>query len=572
MNRSLVVLSCSGTKRDAPGLMPAIHRYNGPYYQDLRSYLRGNAWPSGFSVAVLSAKYGLIGGLTPIPDYDQRMNPGRARELRQSVTKTLLSWSDHHDEVRLVLGKDYLPAIDMAQLRRSGIEPVITGGRIGEKRQSLGRHLRQYPLQPRSGSTETLFVKSPMYFLPDWDDMLDTGYDFVADEFSAPNRADRKEQHCSSYMNPERICDGILISLAQRGTSKGLLRRFRPTDRSSLAPPSVRTRFGLDSSQLVFGDCGAFSYVAEDEPTFTVERACSLYELYGFDLGASVDHIPVPFIRRNGKKVLLSESERRRRIQVTKDNARRFIDVHKRYKCQFNPVGVIQALSPEEFAATALEYVRFGYRHVALGGLVPLPDAVILQTVEAVMEALGRLRQRPRVHLFGVFRPALQTAFRQLGVDSFDSATYFRKAWLRDSQNYLGVDGNWYGAIRVPMTTDGRTRKRFIEAGKSIARLAKMEQAALTALNEYDQGLISLEGAFSAVAEYDAQLNRTTGGDTPRLRRYRETLEKKPWKACDCNACRDLGIHVLVFRGYNRNKRRGAHNTLMLYRQAKGQT
>ena len=48
--------------------------------------------------------------------------------------------------------------------------------------------------------------------------------------------------------------------------------------------------------------------------------------------------------------------------------------------------------------------------------------------------------------------------------------------------------------------------------------------------------------------------------------RYRRTLEAKPWQDCDCPFCRKLGIQILIFRGGNRNKRRGAHNTAKLYR------
>ena len=47
--------------------------------------------------------------------------------------------------------------------------------------------------------------------------------------------------------------------------------------------------------------------------------------------------------------------------------------------------------------------------------------------------------------------------------------------------------------------------------------------------------------------------------------KYLRTLEDRPWKKCDCPFCQQLGIQILIFRGANRNKRRGAHNTLMLY-------
>ena len=64
----------------------------------------------------------------------------------------------------------------------------------------------------------------------------------------------------------------------------------------SLAPRSVRDFYSLQDDQWAFGDCGAFSYVAEEAPTISVEQAVSLYDLYDFNLGASVDHIPVPEI------------------------------------------------------------------------------------------------------------------------------------------------------------------------------------------------------------------------------------------------------------------------------------
>jgi hypothetical protein len=41
---------------------------------------------------------------------------------------------------------------------------------------------------------------------------------------------------------------------------------------------------------------------------------------------------------------------------------------------------------------------------------------------------------------------------------------------------------------------------------------------------------------------------------------YRETLEDRPWRACSCGICEHVGIDVAVFRGAERNKRRGFHN------------
>jgi hypothetical protein len=39
------------------------------------------------------------------------------------------------------------------------------------------------------------------------------------------------------------------------------------------------------------------------------------------------------------------------------------------------------------------------------------------------------------------------------------------------------------------------------------------------------------------------------------------TLDNRPWELCKCDICKKNGIDVVIFRGANRNKRRGFHNT-----------
>ena len=47
---------------------------------------------------------------------------------------------------------------------------------------------------------------------------------------------------------------------------------------------------------------------------------------------------------------------------------------------------------------------------------------------------------------------------------------------------------------------------------------------------------------------------------------YRELLQQAPWKTCPCGICEKAGINVAIFRGSERNKRRGFHN-LYAFRQ-----
>ena len=47
---------------------------------------------------------------------------------------------------------------------------------------------------------------------------------------------------------------------------------------------------------------------------------------------------------------------------------------------------------------------------------------------------------------------------------------------------------------------------------------------------------------------------------------YRRTLEDQPWRHCNCGLCAEAGIDIAMFRGSERNKRRGFHN-LSVFRQ-----
>ncbi len=537
-------------------------------FRVLRSFLRENRWPDSLDVAVLSAKFGLIGSLAHISRYDVRMTRQRALELNPLVTASIQKLATSHTEIDLVMGKDYLESINLQCASAVGSTFRFAHGGIGMKLNRLHDLLRQLPYERRRVRKDLARPTRPLYFLPDWDDFLDVDYDFRTDAFSCPSRATRNEEHSIALMRPHRLCDGVLVSLAQHLGTKGLLKRIEHTNSAAFAPRSVRKHFKLEDDQWAFGDCGAFSYVSEEVPTISVEQAVSVYDLYEFDYGASVDHIPALQIMRDEKKFYLSQEDRARRIRLTRSNAEKFIAAHREVRARFTPVGVIQGLTPAQFARQIGDYVDMGYTHLALGGLVPRTDGEILEIVQAVHGQIIKLSSRPWLHLLGVFRPSLQTHFRRFGVNSFDSATYFRKAWLRSDQNYLGSDGKWYAAIRVPPSRDARTLLRLKQSDVTERRIRNLEVKALSTLHDYDRGSVSINECLKAIRAYDSLLPRAEALDIGDG--YRLTLEAKPWKTCTCAVCRTIGIDVIIFRGLNRNKRRGAHNTLQLYHQLTG--
>jgi len=568
VSKRLVVLGCSASKTATEGVVPAINLYDGPSFRVLRAFLREYRWPAPLSVAVLSAQYGLIGGLAHISTYNRRMTPDRALELSPIVRSSLQRLAVDHRQVDLILGEDYRASLSLASHKLAGFpKHRFAVGPIGMKLNYLHNILHRMPRREAHRPRHPSRSGRPLYFLPDWDDFVDAEFDFSSDSFSSLYRQNRHEEHTVSLMGPERICDGVLVSLAQHLGSKGMLRRIGLDSPDALAPRSVRSRFKLKADQWAFGDCGAFSYASEDVPSIGVEQAVHVYNLYEFDLGASVDHIPLPVIVCDGKKIALTEAERRKRIRLTRDNAERFISLRNAHSARFIPVGVIQGITARDYASQVGDYFDMGYRYLALGGLVPRSDPEILEIVNEVSRGLSRLRERPWLHLLGVFRPLLQEHFRRLGVNSFDSATYFRKAWLRSDQNYLGADGEWYAAIRVPLTRDPRTLARLKDSGVSEGRIRRLEQAAMDVLHRYDRGAATLAECLRAVSAYDSLLVRNEAMGKNLLDAYRRTLERKPWKTCGCNVCQEIGIDVILFRGLNRNKRRGAHNTLQRNRR-----
>ena len=88
--KRLIVLACTATKRADPDPLIAIRRYDGPSFRTLRKWQATNPTAAELlDIHILSAQLGLIAADTLISNYNQRMTPNRAVELRQSVCTAL---------------------------------------------------------------------------------------------------------------------------------------------------------------------------------------------------------------------------------------------------------------------------------------------------------------------------------------------------------------------------------------------------------------------------------------------------------------------------------------------------
>ena len=415
------------------------------------------------------------------------------------------------------------------------------------------------------------------FFLPDWEDRVDPSFSFEKDEFSEKHEMDpySNDFYAHQLLISSLPYDGILTSLSifqsklvleNHGTNDISIRGFRDIKKYLKIPEK--------SNLKVLGDCGAFSYVSKRNPPefFNSENVAGIYHKLGFDYGVSVDHMAInSFMVKNketGKreKFTLSPYQKERRVRLTLKNAKDFLDIRKERHYKFKPIGTAQGYNKKSYVRSVKELVGIGYDYIGIGSLVRYTSKDILSILEGIKPEL----EGAKLHLFGVLRPSYLTKFESLGVVSFDSASYLRKAWLRSGQNYLTHDNEWYAAIRIPYSDNMIMRKNSRKIGISEEELVSLERKAIRSLRMFNSGQMSLEGTLRAVIKYDSLLTRNSDDGINLKQRYRRTLENRPWEKCTCEVCKAMGIDALIFRGSNRNKRRGFHNSWVFNNFLKG--
>lgn len=383
--------------------------------------------------------------------------------------------------------------------------------------------------------------KKLRYFIPEWDDQVDPDYNFNSDTHSGGS-GDWSNQVYAHQMLPWPAYDGILVSriVAEKSKKK----------KAIINQVGVHRYLRVPRNYPVMGDCGAFGYIDEKEPPYTTADVLDYYTRLDFDYGVSVDHLIVA----------ATEQDKIYRYDLTIQNAADFIKEHKKQKLSWVPIGAVQGWDPESYVKAAKKYIQMGYKYLALGGMVRSSTEVIIKVIREVRKVIPSDVQ---LHLFGVARLPAIPHFSSLGLNSVDSASMLRKAWLGSDRNYLTENG-WYSAIRVPQSDGSFRVTRLVSDGTISAKnLAKMETTCLEGMRKYAGSSTSpSKSLLDSLVEYDTLVAGNRKGTRERIQR---TLEDRPWEKCPCSICKTSGIEVLVFRGNNRNRRRGFHNTFIFY-------
>jgi hypothetical protein len=395
------------------------------------------------------------------------------------------------------------------------------------------------------------------FFFPDSQDQVDPDFDFVTEEHP-PLRVRQRDDRYIHEVLRTRAIDGVLVSKtivdgwARTGAKYTLAQRQR------LYRVGIRRFFRLDAAPgkdlQTMGDCGAFSYIEEEVPPYKPDEVIDFYEECGFDIGIAIDHVIFGYDPAHDSALLpAANRDWETRQQLTLSLADEFLGRCRTRNVGFTPMGVAQGWSPVSYASAVRELQKIGYRRIALGGMVPLKTGEILACLKEISLTLEPDTQ---LHLLGITRCSNIGTFASFGVTSFDSTSAFRQAFKDDHDNYYTPERN-YTAIRVPQVGGNTSLKKHIQAGRIEQNNAmRLEQECLRALYGYDLGGVKLEDVLDVLRAY----GQLFGSSKDYTSAYSETLRDTPWKECSCGICESAGINVILFRGSERNKRRGFHN------------
>jgi len=384
--------------------------------------------------------------------------------------------------------------------------------------------------------------KKLRYFIPEWDDLVDPDYDFLTDTHSGEN-CNWEHAVYAHQMYPEPNYDGLLMSRAVAEAKKLKKQRINEL--------GVHRYLRVPREFPVMGDCGAFDYILEDTPPYSTADVIDYYTRLDFDYGVSVDHLIVT----------ATEKHKQARYELTIHNAEEFLKEHRKAGLSWEPIGAVQRWDPASYADAAAQYVKMGYRYIGLGGLVRSQTKEIVAILRSVS---AKVPKGIGIHLFGLGRLNAIKDMATLGVTSVDSASPLRRAWLGGKDNYWTLDGAHYRAIRIPEAGKSFRAKRMVSEGRAASGFVQTaERNLMQLLRSYDRGKEDLEHVLEALAEYDHLI---TPDRPSELSEYRRTLEAQPWKSCECQICKEDGVEVVIFRGNNRNRRRGFHNVYVFYR------
>jgi len=427
------------------------------------------------------------------------------------------------------------------------------------------------------------------FYIPEWDDLVDLEYDFINESHSkSHNSTKRNDMYMWEIFNNSSIpFDGVLVSLMTIINNGS---KFEDIKNSGGLHQYLR----LPKRYSILADCGAWGYINKEEegPRFEATEVFNYYKELGIQEAVTVDHLVLPRVKVQGRMI---DVDVQRRMDITYNNGiEGYYFWKKNYSNDFNLLVSVQGLRPSDYLNMFNNYLEHEISSFAFGGLAKKPTKIIIEIIKSLISFLEKKEvEIERIHFFGLGRRSLFSLFQEVekhGVKvSFDTSSWLRQAWL--GGKYFLVESDKlqkYTALRVPFTRSDRSSfkgKRKLTESADIDKLEKLESKTMKFIRAYNENQKLLNEALDAIGEYDKRVlhelkksyrdNYEQKAEERIIRlenhyeglekKYLETLKNRPWNNCDCPICQKHGIDVVIFRGNDRNRRRGFHNTYIMY-------
>ncbi len=336
--------------------------------------------------------------------------------------------------------------------------------------------------------------------------------------------------------------DGLLISKSKFDTNKSRFSHLLKNNKK------LKDAFSIPKDIKLFGDCGAFQYRNEEKPPYTAQEILNYYQDHGFDMGCSIDHIIT-----NKKDV----SEREKRYQITKEYAKKCIDLYNENDYTFELFGVAQGWDIQSYSRIIEFLLELGYKNLCIGGLVGLNKKKIENENDLTLENLlvklePKFKKFKRVHIFGRGNIEYLPLFIDVGVTQFDN-NVMRKSWTDEKRSYFLYNKKnrsmkYYTSIRLPLT-ENKQGKQELDT-KIFNDLRDFSNNGMN-IQDFILSLKNFYEKYNKLNKKKFELNENL---------ITNLLIDAPWKKCECDLCAKYQIHVSVFRRRMRNMSRGFHN------------
>ncbi|MHA2503605.1 MAG: hypothetical protein ACXAE3_12130 [Candidatus Kariarchaeaceae archaeon] len=207
------------------------------------------------------------------------------------------------------------------------------------------------------------------FFMPDWSDLVNRDYNYVAEEPLSDVKVYSHEIYDHANF------DGLLVSKIK-------------LEQSGKNLEAIMNNGGIHQylryNGPVFGDNGAYSYIDEKTPPFTVPDLLNYYDRLGVDLGVSLDHIVTPKY----------EDDKHLRKDITIEAAGKFMDRHQDKGYEFVPIGSAQGWNKASYYESVEALIDANYKYIAIGGVSSATTKTIVGILQSV---LSWIMESPRL-------------------------------------------------------------------------------------------------------------------------------------------------------------------------------